>query len=200
MNLKEIEPFCDHSIGFQNLYNRVLQKALTLPEEFPFLEIGIRLGGSSLLFLNAIKDSGRTKRFLFTVDPYGAYPYTSRADDYGENFRRLSMKQITDYCFENNLNHSHFRLKSLDFFNTWMQSSFYSEGKEFQKAFSFIYFDGDHEDQTVFKEVELFGPQVCSNGLFVIDDQLDIDHYASVTNIIPECDPETNRLFFDLEK
>jgi len=197
MNFSSIHPYCDHFVEMEYFYKKLLSKATTLPEEFSFLEIGTRAGGTALLALNAIKESGKINRFLFTVDPYGAMPCKRPGDFYGEKFRITAMKCITDFCYYNNLNHTHFRMTSFQFFNTWTNNDFWFNGKLIPKSFAFIYFDGDHSDEIVFKELSLYVPLVCLNGLYAVDDQYDERHYSHIVKEKPF--KSSNRLFFDLQ-
>lgn len=164
------------------------------PSEFPVLEIGTRSGGTSLLFLRAIKESGKKDRFLITVDPYGEMFYVGRGDNYGEKYYRTAMHKISEYCFENELNHIHFRLTSFQFFNIWNTCNFWHKEKEIKNRFSFIYFDGDHSDRIVKKELRLFYHLIIDNGCFCIDDQDDINKYSDVITEKPL--HFSGRLFF----
>ena len=193
--LKWITKYCDHCVELDYFYNQVLERAIELPEEYPFLEIGTREGGTALLSLNAINDSGKKKRTLFTVDPYGNKPYEGNSPDYNEDRRRIAMKVISDFCFEEKLNHNHFRLSSLQFYETWIRSNFWYNGELLPKKFGFIYFDGDHSDENVFKELSMFVPLIHPKGLYTIDDQSDETHYSKIIKGTPIV--SYNRLFFD---
>lgn len=198
IDLNLIAPLCDHFVNMGYFYNRILKVARELPEEYPFLEIGNRLGGTALMFLDAIKESGKPKRFLITVDPYGDMPYTGKLDKFDEDFRRQAMKILSDFSYENKLNHAHYRLKSLDFITTWEKSEFWHEGVLLPKLFGMVYFDGDHTDEVVFEELKRYLPFIHDKGMYVVDDQEDIDHYASVVPDIPIA--MSNRLFYDRKR
>lgn len=194
MEINELKEYCDHFDGIYFLYHKVLNMINQLPEQYPILEIGIRNGGTSLLFLKAINDSNKKERFLITVDPFGDMRYEGQCTNYGENLYRSSMCKISEYCFENSLNHINFRLTSIQFFHVWKLSNFWYNGNLMEKEFSFIYFDGDHSDNIVSQELNLFYQFIINNGMFCIDDQLDINKYSNI--IIEKPITNSNRLYY----
>lgn len=194
MLLKEIEPYCDHFIGIEYLYDKVFDAVNSFSSKYSILEIGTRSGGTSLLFLKAIKESDKKGTFLVTVDPHGEMFYRGRGDNYGENYYRTAMYNLSNYCFKNDLNHIHYRLTSFQFFDVWNSCDFWYKEKEINKKFKFIYFDGDHSDEVVKKELKLFYPLLIEKGLFCIDDQNDINKYSDVIKEKPI--HFSGRLFF----
>jgi len=194
MTFDDIRPFCDHFTGVEFLYNKVLDVVENTSSKYSILEIGTRNGGTSLFFLKAIKESCKKDCFLFTVDPYGEMFYKGRGDNYGERFYRTAMRNISEYCFNNDLNHIHYRLTSFQFFDMWNSCSLWYKEKEIDKRFKFIYFDGDHSDNIVKKELKLFYPLIIENGFFCVDDQNDINKYSNI--IIEKPMHFCGRLFF----
>jgi hypothetical protein len=194
MNIDELKEYCDHFDGINFLYDKALEVINLLPEQYPILEIGTRCGGTSLLFLKAILDSNKKERFLITVDPFGEMPYEKKPNNYGEDLYRTSMYKISEYCFNNKLNHAHFRLTSIQFFHTWKLFKFWHNGKLMEKEFSFIYFDGDHSDNVVNKELYLYYQFIIEQGVFCIDDQHDIEKYSNI--IIEKPIMNSNRLYY----
>lgn len=194
MDLKELENYCDHFSGMDFFYKEVLDVAINSPVEYPFLEIGTRAGGSALAFLRAICESGKLDRYLITVDPYGEMFYKNRGDNYGEKYRRIAMHKISDFCFEKSLNHFHMRLSSFQFLDAWKMFDFWDKEKKIEKKFSFVYFDGDHFDEVVKKELSGFYPYIIESGLFCVDDQNELNKYKDV--IVEEPVENSNRLFY----
>lgn len=193
---KRILDHCDHPNGLDFFYGEVLMKASFLPEQFPFLEIGTRAGGSALTILKAIKDSVCPNRFLITVDPYGEMWYENRFDHYGEKYRREAMKFISDYCYENSLNHFHMRLTSFNFYEVWKMFNFWDGEKAMEKVFGFVYLDGDHTDRIVNREITFYRDIIVSGGLLVVDDQSEKTKYSSFIEIEPTVN--SNRLYYYL--
>lgn len=174
MTLHDIAQYSDHSAGFQYLYDRVLEVAKNLPEGIPFLELGTRAGGTALLFLLAIKDSG-INRPLITVDPYGLKlfktgPDTSYDYGHGEEFQREASLHLSKFCFENKLSCWQYRLLDTDFMKIWESIEIWYQGKLLEKQFGFVYLDAEHDVDTVNMQLDWFKPRMYQNGLIVIDD------------------------------
>lgn len=174
MNLKDAFNLSDHTQNIEFLYKKALEKAKELPEYIPFLEVGTRAGGTALAFLFAIRESGKKKRPLITIDPYGHKPYLRGKEilytSYGENFYRQAMYVLSKFCLDNNLKHQHWRLTSLDYMKIRDQVNIWYEERLLENTYGFIYLDGDHEENTVATELNYFCPKMCLNGLVVIDD------------------------------
>jgi predicted O-methyltransferase YrrM len=168
-NLKETMSYSDHSDGFVKLYREVYKLACNLDEDIPFIEIGSRTGGSAMLILRAIKDSGKRRPF-YTVDCHGSDSTETSAspvavDDWEKVYRQF-MLNLSTYAFNEKMNWIHFRMRSLDFLYTYETMTLY---KGFNR-FGFVYLDGDHRPEVVDKELFYFWPRIVSGGLVVVDD------------------------------
>lgn len=176
MRVEEFDKLTDHSPGMDLFYNFALETSKKVDETLPFVEIGVRLGGSSLYLLKAIKDSGKIKRPLVTIDPYGEIPYEFKVGNiktkavYTESFYRTALKELSNYCYQNNLLHINFKITSEDFINIFPLIKVWNEGKIIPENFGFVYLDGSHEEKVVAMELDYFLPKVCSGGILVIDD------------------------------
>ena len=164
--------YTDHPEGFDKLYQKALEKALTIPWGVPFIEIGTREGGSALLFLKAIKES-KIPRPLITIDPYGK-AYVSGPEQYqpiGEERYRRAMKMLADFAYQHQLTHVHQRMPGEGFMKMWTETGLWIEGEQINKRpFGLVYLDGEHAACTVEQELEWFIPRMVSGGLIVIDD------------------------------
>lgn len=152
LNLDFIKQYADHPQGLEDVYQAALEASMDLPDDYMFIEAGTRAGGSALAILQAINDSG-SQRWLITLDPYGDKPYKVGDEvvtlDYGENHYRTAMKVLSEYSFDNSLNHAHFRMKSLDWMKTFESNEYWYSGEKMQPKFGFAYLDGDHDSDTV---------------------------------------------------
>ena len=157
----EIYNYCDHYEGLDIVYRKALETAKLLPADIPFVEIGVREGGSTLVILKAILDSGNIKRAFFTIDCYGNKIFDDREENY-----LAGMKNIALYCFKNRLCWIPFRMKSFDFFKVFPQISIY---KNIDK-FGFVHLDGDHLYTVVSEELEWFWKRTIKDGIISIDD------------------------------
>ena len=172
LTLDQAKYYSDHPEGFDFLYARALQKACHLPAGAPFLEIGTRCGGSALLLLQAIRESGMT-RPLITVDPYGKAYHTkgSTWEPIGEIYYREMQWLLGTFCREHKLDHFHFRLTSFDFFRVWDQGGIWLDGREINsQPLALAYVDGEHTEETVASELGWLRPRMARGGLIVIDD------------------------------
>lgn len=150
----------DHFEGFIRLYKEVYKLASIFDSDFPFIEVGNRIGGSAMLIMWAIKNSGRRRPF-YTVDCHGTMPI-----DEIEKYYMDFMFNVSNYAFEEKINWIHFRMKSVDFIKIYELMDFY---KDF-KRFAFVYLDGNHNPNTVEEELAYFIPRIVKGGLLVVDD------------------------------
>jgi hypothetical protein len=201
MELKDAFNLSDHIQNIEYLYKKALEKANTLPEYIPFLEVGTRAGGTALSFLFAIKESGKKKRPLFTVDPYGEKPYLKGNEilysHYGEDFQRVAMHMLSKFCLDNKLIHQHWRMTSLGYMGIRNQIDIWYEEKLLENTYGLVYLDGDHEENTVAAEINYFFPKLCSGGLLVIDDSEHIINSQNLTiqDFLKTTQSNGNRLY-----
>ena len=204
MNLGLCKSFTDHPAGFRLFYERALEVARELPVGLPFIEIGTRAGGSALLLLQAIHESGKD-RPLITIDPYGK-PYQSGQGEYlnpdqpnvcpsvqhyeptGEGHYRTAMALLANYCAENSLTYVPYRMTSADFMDTWLYLAnlWIDGGKINGLPFGLVYLDGEHTEEVVCRELAWFSSRMHPDGLLVIDD---------TENIRESCNPVIQRVF-----
>jgi hypothetical protein len=195
----------DHSNGFEYLYEQLLDRARNLPWGIPFVEIGTRGGGSALLALNAIKESN-VSRPLITIDPYGKWYSDSNISNYqpmGESRYREAMKLLSEFCSENNLVHSHFRMTSEDFIQIWDTVGLWVGGENINdRKFGFVYLDGEHRIETVEREFEWFLSRMYPKGLIIFDDTEHIKDKGSVfiDKAFELGTENVNRLFLRVDK
>ena len=177
LSYDRIKEFTDHSPGFDYLYNQMFKRALALPKSIPFVELGVRAGGSALLALWAIHESG-VNRPLITVDPYGERPWLSAddkvmekdSDGYGESFWRQTQNLLTEFCVKNELDWWHYRMTDTDFMSAWDGMDVWYQKKELEKKFGFVYLDAEHSLNVIKRQYEWFSKRVVKGGMISIDD------------------------------
>lgn len=170
----DLSSFCDHPHGLDIFCKYVSQAANQTPVDALFVEIGSYRGGSALHILNIIRQTDK-RRFLITIDPYGAKPFTVgeeiRPDAiYDEKIYRDAMAVLSGYSLHHELNHVHYRMTSDDFMRVWESIDFYFEGKKIEKKYGFVYIDGDHNPLQVNREIEYFVPRLVKGGIIALDD------------------------------
>jgi hypothetical protein len=175
MNLDtlDLSSYCDHPDGL-DVFRQIAQRALELPAEYPFIEIGNYRGGTALHCLDLMRLSNKD-RFMITVDPYGTKPFILGQDVfpdaiYDEKIYRDAMEILGMYSKHHELNHVHYRMKSDDFIKMWDKTPFYYKGLEQPKKFALVYLDGDHNPEQVERELKYFLPRLVKGGIIILDD------------------------------
>lgn len=201
IDYNKITELCDHAQNLDTMYDAILETAKKTDEDAIFIEIGTRAGGTALLALNAIFDSGITHQFI-TVDPYGNKPFkTSDAlmyDVYGDGFYRTAMSELSNFCLNSKLDHIHFKMESIDFMNIFQKIKLWKKGNVLQQLFGYVYLDGEHHEEIINTELNWFLPKVVNNGLIIIDD---IEHIANskiplIKTILSKSNVIGNRAFY----
>jgi len=163
--------------GLKYFTERALEIAKKIEEDYIFCEIGTRAGDCSLQLLDVIKETN-SKRWLFTVDPYGTKPYRATTDmdargrvfDYDEQCQRNGMMTLSTFAFNNDLLHSHWRMTSKDFMDKIESIEFWHDGKQIDYKFGFVLLDGEHYEGIVMQEFNWFKERLAVGGMIVIDD------------------------------
>ncbi len=171
----DLAVYSDHRFDYDRFVND-MREAVNLPEEYHFLEIGTRDGGSALMALKTIHESKHPKRWLFTVDPYGSIPYMADAtnDQYDDARYRVAQAVLSNAAYHFKLNHYMYRMLSTDFMDNWTKAPFYYENRQINSdsaRFAFIYLDGSHDPNTVRLEFEWAQRHLAPGGLVCIDDE-----------------------------
>ena len=193
----------DHAIDFDYLYDQLLSIACLLPQPCLFCEVGTRAGGSALLALHAIKESGITRQ-LITIDPYGGKPFAAVHSTlpynnwYDDTFYRSMMKELADFCAEHALQHTHFKITSQEFIATFEQMHLWQNQQTLEPLFGYVYLDGEHTPETVGQELAWFLPRLSDGGLLVIDDIENLVQTTDplITEVLSCSDMRYNRAFF----
>ena len=172
MPLNHARSLSDHPGCWDFMYEEILHTATVLPSEALFCEVGTRNGGSALLALIAIKESG-VNRIMLTVDPYGNTLYrTTNHNEYPNRFYRTAMKEISSFCYDNNLDHIHYKMTSEEFMCGVEKDiiRIWKDNTTVPFSFGYVYLDGEHIPEIVNCELAWFFPRLVKNGLLVIDD------------------------------
>lgn len=181
--------YSDDSIEQLELIYELVKKTNNLNGD-AVIEIGTRKGGSSMVIMDAMGLEEK-HRFFITVDPYGDKPYPLDTKkkisfDYGEHHYKdacmnLAVKslEIPQICW------THFRVRSQDFIDHLGRVQLFLKGEKYilnrDFLYSFVYLDGEHNTETVKKEIEYFFPRICEDGYILIDnsDQISIKQAIS---------------------
>ena len=164
----------DHPDGAELIYDFALQFARELPDSLIFMEIGCWKGGTTTALQQAVRDSGKKDRWVWSVDPYGSKPFKlgmgiQEEADYNEDIYRDAMAAMSGYALANGINHHHWRMTSDDFFRILPQVQFYHHGAVINPKFGFVFIDGDHSPDTVERELNHLIP-IMPSGMIALDD------------------------------
>lgn len=157
------------------LYNRALEAINNFDDSYHILEVGTDAGTTAMCFLKAL-NKAKSKRWLFTVDPHGDKPYRIDGNDYGgfeygDHKYRKHLSAESNFALENELNHLHWKIRSVDFFKVLPKVEFWSNGGIIKKwKFCFVYLDGEHSWDTILEEIKWVYPKIPKGGVIVIDD------------------------------
>lgn len=202
LTLPQIFDLSDHNQDLGYLYELALDKAKHLPDSTPFVEVGTRSGGTTLLFLHAIANSGKP-RLMFSIDPYGFKPFMqgnrTLYDLYGEHYWKIAAKHIANMCADSNLiYYSHWKITSLDFIKIYDQIEIWHNGEVFRDKFGFVYLDGDHCESTISQELAWFSPRLHQFGSIIVDDSEHIlySNDKTIQAYINNSFQRENRIFF----
>jgi hypothetical protein len=141
----------------------------------PVIEIGTRLGGSAICFMEIIKKY-KKNNWVITVDPYGSLPFETEAapgvsvnSAYDEGMYRRAVYEMSKFAYENSLNHMHFKATSEQFMNQYDKFEMFDEGKKTKlEDPCFVYLDGHHFWKI--REAHFFLKRLRPKGCLIIDD------------------------------
>lgn len=160
----------------QNDYHFDLIKRLDkeLPQDRIFVEIGVGGGTTALRTIQAL-GANNSKRWFFTIDPYGDKPYVvgdSRhlmGYKYNEAEHRSAMAHIKMEALAREVNHTHWLMRSQDFMQFFDKIEFWSDGAIHKPMFGFAFLDGEHSWNPVAEEFRYFYHRM-DKGVISIDD------------------------------
>jgi cephalosporin hydroxylase len=173
--------------------------------EGAIIEIGTRRGGSAKLIIDCLTQQGDTNRSMFCIDPYGnieiectnlnmaihnpdrkiegdpqSKEITSpQRFDYDNSMRNRIIPSLYFYAYQAGLNFNFFCLEDTEFFARYADGvPVYDQYKKIEDKYAFVFFDGPHDNATLFLETEFFIPRANVGTMFVYDDIWMYDHDA----------------------
>lgn len=200
IRLSTEEVFDTDSQEYQVLTNAVMQIKHV---DGAVVEIGTRRGGSAKMIIDTLVSNNDTNRSMFCIDPYGNieiectnhniavhYPGTHidgdphskeitspRRFDYTNDMRNRVIPSLYYYAYQAGLNFTFFCLEDHEFFNRYSDGvPVYNQHKKIEDKYSFVFFDGPHDNAAVVMETEFFIPRSVVGTVFVMDDIWMYDH------------------------
>lgn len=143
-------------------------RALERDPAAPWLEVGTHIGATTLALLELAETHADPPPLVVTVDPYGDKPY--RGGDvvhteplYGDQHyvaQKLNLARTP--------HHAHFLLRGVDFLLRVQGAPYWREGRAGSyTGWGFCFLDGEHDRETVLRELELL--QLQPGGRVVVD-------------------------------
>ncbi len=161
-------------------YYLIKHAANKLSEDIVFVEIGVLFGGSSLVMMQALKDSGIQRKIL-AIDPLDSY--------YGENEDPITLLPITRNNVLVNVSSANLSTKNFTLISTLSQLP-QTVGSLRDVEIGVIYIDGDHSYEGVKRDWDNYSPLVVQGGYVLIDNYHDdyegIDRFVD-EEVIPYC-------------
>lgn len=146
-----------------------------LPKELLFVEVGTAGGQTALRAIDAL-GKRHSKRWYFTIDPYGDKPYVIGNQTnlltygYNDDAYRSTMELLKKRANEREVNHTHWHMRSQDFMKVFEQIQFWSGGDKIKPEYGFAFLDGEHAWNPVGEELRWFYHRMPAGGVIVIDD------------------------------
>ena len=151
-------------------------------------EIGTRLGGSAKWIIDSLVQNKDLKKTFITIDPYGNIEYDHGDGNIGSNkstagytneLKKTTIPYLYSYALNKIDNFIFFNLEDSEFFERYKNGiPIYSEekGKILVNQYSLVFFDGPHDYESVFKEVEFFNSRTHKGSIYVFDDVANYNH------------------------
>ncbi len=150
-------------------------------------EIGTRRGGSAKWIIDSLVENKDLDRTFITIDPYGNIEYNHGDGDIGTNktivdytnkMRNETIPYLYIYALNKLKNFIFFNLEDSEFFERYKNGiPIYSEGgKNLVNQYSFVFFDGPHDYESIYKEVEFFNSRTHKGSVYIFDDVANYNH------------------------
>jgi hypothetical protein len=157
-----------------NKYEMLAKVANAAPEGI-LVEIGFRAGTGVMSMIEGNTHSD--KNLYVAIDPFGNIPFkegnNTRTHDYTNARRKGTLNNFYNYLSDLNTttNFIFFNLESVEFFGRYADGipDYFSGEKRIRTDYAVAHLDGQHDTDTVLKEVQFFIPRIQPNGFIVID-------------------------------
>lgn len=138
-------------------------------------EIGTRRGLSLKTIIDAVLANCPTKSVI-SIDPYGSILYQGREGqicrlDYTNQMKYECMAAIYTYLCDHPVDFHYFDVEDTVFFDkNAVGVDKYDLEHSILDTYSFVFFDGPHYLEAIFKEIDFFMPRTNIGGVWIFDD------------------------------
>lgn len=158
----------------ERLFQTVKDLDQKFSKDYMLAEVGTAAGTSAIWTMKALAEN-KSKRFFHTIDPYGGKPYNIAGAahlgfDYDDDNFRKTQKLLKDFALENDINHTHWKMRSQDFVKMFPDINFWADGKIMDPKFCFAFLDGEHAYEPILEEFQFFYDRMPSGGVIIVDD------------------------------
>jgi hypothetical protein len=139
-------------------------------------ELGTRRGGSIRKIIDSLIENNDYDRNILCIDPYGNLEYNVAENrkirgGYDNKMRNEFLISICDYILNKPVNLVLLNLEDFEFFDRFKDGvPFYNKNKNIINQYSFVFFDGPHDSDSIMKEIEFFNPRSVNGSVWVFDD------------------------------
>lgn len=160
--------------GYFYKYESLAKVAAAAPDGI-LVEIGFRAGTGVMSMIEG--NNNPNKNLYIAIDPFGNIPFREgkgvRRLDYTNERRKATLNNFYNYLSNTNdvINFIFFNLESVEFFDRYSDGipDYFSGAKVIRTDYAMAHLDGQHDTETVLKEVQFFIPRTLPNGFIVID-------------------------------
>jgi hypothetical protein len=192
MQIEEILKTRVDSFEYEILTNAIKQ---TKGLEGATCEIGVREGGSSFMIMDTLLKN-QDKCVHIGIDPFGDIDYIHRGEvcraDYTNKMKQKMLKEIYEWCYENDMEFLFFPLEDTEFFERFADGvPTYNRNKTLINTYKAVFFDGPHDEDIVKKEINFFDERMAIGGVMIFDDIYDYPHMETLDQYIKDLNFET---------
>ena len=171
-------------------------------------EIGTRRGGSAVMMMDALVETGQNNRPFICIDPYGNieiectnlnmsvhYPGSKIGDgsldskevtsphrfDYNNDMRNRTIPSLYFYAYQAGFDFRFFQLTDTQFIERYSDGiPFYNEKEIIETNYAMVFFDGPHTTPDVLFETQFFVERSVIGTVFVYDDEWMLDTEGTI--------------------
>lgn len=171
-------------------------------------EIGTRRGGSAVMMMNALVETGQNHNRPFVcIDPYGNieiectnlnmsvhYPGTKiegdpaskeitspHRFDYTNEMRNRVIPSLYFYAYQNGFDFRFYQLTDIRFFELYQKGiPFYDQKETIIDNYALVFYDGPHTTKEVLAETDFFLKRSQIGTVFVYDDEWMLDTEGTI--------------------
>jgi hypothetical protein len=194
------EVFETDSQEYEILYNAVKKVGTATGS---VVEIGTRRGGSMKIIIDALVETGNVGRNLIAIDPYGNITIdctnlnmsihnpdrviegdkmskdlvSPQRFDYNNSMRNRVIPSLYYYAYQAGMNFNFFTMTDSQFIKRFADGvPMYDEEEIVVNDYSFVFFDGPHDNAALDLECGFFIPRMSVGSTVVFDDVWMYDH------------------------